>query len=357
MTRRRTTTLRSPTGTRGNGTTSRASCTQAVKLEPRFAEAHLALAYLPYAQRPNFWEDLSGATRDLAKDMQKIVDESDHEYRHAFLINPMVDMRIVAAAIPRSVSFWDVQEAFGDVMALYYQGKLDCAQGDYTDCEAKFTRLLGELKASQNVYTLPSDIYWYKGLAAAHEKHFDVAVKDFQTLIDREQQQVKKVQAKGLLRVPLKSNEYRYFIATFDNAAGNTKDAERLYREALENDLGLYIAHVRLAEIYEAQKDFPKAVEERRLAVSANPDDASLQMDLGVTLGRAGRFPEAVEALKAATDALPRSTDAWYWLGIAYQQVGQSAPAKSAFENVVALAPSRLQARVVSAKQHIAALP
>lgn len=329
----------------------------AVKLQPRFAEAHLALAFFPYARQPQIWKDIAEATREVAADLKKVLIESDREYRQAFLIDPMVDMRIIAAATPRTVSFWDVEAAFGSIFALYYQGKIDCSEGRYTDCEAKFTRLLDELKDARSVGTLPSDIYWYKGLASAHEKHYDLAIKDFQLLIDREEANAKKIQAKGLLRVPLKTNEYRYFIAAFNNAAGNTGDAERLYREALENDLGLYAAHVRLAEIYEARKDFAKAVDERRNAVNSNPDDLSLQMDLGVTLGRAGKFAEAEDALRTSTEGMPRNTTAWYWLGIAEQQLGKNAEAKAAFEKVIALAPSRLQALAAQAKQRLAALP
>ena len=328
----------------------------AIKLDPRFAEAHLALAFLPYAKRPNLWLDLAEATRDVAADIQKVLTESDREYKRAFLIDPMVDMKIIAAATPRTVSFWDVEEAFGSITALYYQGKIDCSEGHYTECEAKFTRLLADLKDAGAVGRLPSDIYWYKGLAAAHEKHYDVALRDFQTLIDREQADVKKVQARGLLRVPLKSNEYRYFMAAFNNAAGNTTTAEQLYREAIDNDLGLYAAHVRLAEIYEARKDFVKAVEARRNAVNANPEDASLQMDLGVTLGRSGQFGPAEEALKLATEGMPRNAAAWYWLGIAEQQLAKKSEAKVAFEHVVELAPSRMSALVAQAKQRLAAL-
>lgn len=329
----------------------------AVKLEPRFAEAHLALAFLPYARQPNVWRDLSEATREVAGDTRKMITESDREFRQAFLIDPMVDMRIIAAATPSSVSFWDVQEVLGSIVALYYQGKLDCSEGHYTECEAKFTRLLADLKDARALGRLPSDIYWYQGLAAAHEKHYDLALKDFQLLIDREQADVKKIQAKGLLRVPLKTNEYRYFMAAFNNVAGNTTEAERLYREALDNDLGLYEAHVRLAEIYEQRKDWDRAIDERRNAINANPDDPSLQIDLGLTLGRAGRMTESEAALKASIEAMPRNTLGWYWLGIVEQQLGEKPAARAAFERVVALAPSRMQPVAERAKQRLADLP
>ena len=327
----------------------------AIKLQPRFAEAYLALSYLPYGRQPRIWNDLAEATKAPVADLRKIIDQSNRHYRQAFMIDPMVDLRIIAAAIPNTVSFWDMKTVFGETSALYYQGKLDCAEGHYTECEAKFTRILFNLNGARAT-ALPSDVYWYQGIAAAHEKHFDVAIKAFQTLITREQDIVKKVEEKGLLHVPLKASEYRYFIATFNNAAGNTAEAERLYRDAIENDLGLYSAHVRLAEIYEARKDFPKAVEARRNAVNTNPDDLSLQMDLGVTLGRAGQFTEAETALKAATSGLPRNTAAWYWLGIAEQQLGKKAEARAAFERVVVLAPSRMQALAEQAKQRLASL-
>ena len=80
-----------------------------------------------------------------------MITESDREYRQAFLIDPMVDMRIIAAATPSTVSFWDVQEVLGSIVALYYQGKINCSEGRYTDCEAKFTRLLADHAVADSV--------------------------------------------------------------------------------------------------------------------------------------------------------------------------------------------------------------
>jgi Flp pilus assembly protein TadD len=49
--------------------------------------------------------------------------------------------------------------------------------------------------------------------------------------------------------------------------------------------------------------------------VDANPDDPSLVMDLGVTLGKAGRFADAEEALQRAEEANPRDARILFWLG------------------------------------------
>lgn len=328
----------------------------AVKLEPRFAQAHLALAYLPIVRYPKFWDQLYDRNDAWPEDVKKILTQYDPEYRHAFLIDPMVDLRIIAAATPTGTDQWEVKDNLGDIWGLYYQGRIDCFEGNYAQCEGKYTRLFADLREARAVGNLPDDMYWFRGLAAAHEKHYDVAIGDFNKLIDREKDRAKKIQAKGMIRLPLRENEYRYFLATFTHAGGNVDAAILLYKEALEKDLGLYMAHVRLANIYEAKRDFESAVAERRYAVNANPDDASLLVDLGITLGKSGAFPEAATSLRTATQRMPRNTEAWFWLGIAESQLGRKAEAKAAFEQVVALAPSRLKARADQAKQRLAAL-
>lgn len=328
----------------------------AIALEPRFAQAHLALAYLPFVQRPRFWDDLAKVSGVIPKELQEVINKWSPEYRHAFLIDPMVDLRIIAAAMPGSVSMWDVRDALGDDMALFFQGRVDCYEGNYAECEGKYTRLFDHLRTGGTVGRMPDDLYWLRGLAAAHEKHYDVALGDFKLLMDRETDRVKKVEERGMLRMPMRTNEYRYFSATFQHAAGKTVEAVGTYREAVENDIGLYMAHVRLANIFEADRDYARAIQERRYAANANPDDATLLLDLGVTLGKSGAFPEAATTLRTVTERLPRHTEAWFWLGLAEQQLGRKAEAKTAFERVVALAPSRLKARADQAKQRLAQL-
>ena len=327
----------------------------AVKLDPRFAEAYLALARLPYAEHPHLSDDLGGGKAPSEKALRDTLTAADHYYRRAFVINPLVDMRIIAASISSSVSYYDLKAFLGESFALYYQSRLDCFEGKYTDCEAGYSALLRNENGS--TAKLPADVYWYHGIAAAHDQHFDDAIRDFQVLIDREQQDVQKVEEKGVLHVPLRAAEYKYFIASFTDAEGKRDDAIPLYKAALESDLGLYMAHVRMADILEAKHDLAGAAAERRDAVNANPDDASLDVDLGITLGRAGQFADARDALRTATAALPRSAEAWFWLGIAEKQLGNKDAAKTDFQKVIDLAPSRMKARADAARQQLASLP
>jgi Flp pilus assembly protein TadD len=74
-------------------------------------------------------------------------------------------------------------------------------------------------------------------------------------------------------------------------------------------------------------------------------------------LGKAGDFEAAEQAIRIATERIPRHAEAWFWLGLALEQQGKGAEARTAYERVVALAPSRLQARADAARNRMAGLP
>lgn len=327
----------------------------AVRIEPRFAPAHLALAYLPFARRPKLWNEIWDNA--VPEDQVPLLKRADSEYRHAFLIDPLVDLKILAVATPPKPNFVDVNNYYGEIWALYFQGFADCQEGKYEDCHGRFAALIREIDGDRFGERIPASVHWYKGIAAAHVGKHDIAERHFRTLLALGDEEVKERERKGdLTRVPLQSNEFRYTLATILQAAGRTSEAIALFKEVLDNDVGFYMANVRLANIYEAARDFPRAVQERLNAVNVNPDDASLLTDLGVTLGKAGMMPQAETRLQAAADANPRDTRSLYWLGVAQQELGKMAEARAAFTRFVELAPSRYQPQVALAKDRLARL-
>jgi len=152
------------------------------------------------------------------------------------------------------------------------------------------------------------------------------------------------------------ADEYRYVLAYITQRANDPNGAVALYQDALTVDLGLYPAHSRIADIYEGARMWPQAIEARRHAINANPDDAGLHLGLGVTLAKAGRLAEAEGALAHALELNPRESRAAYYLGIVRQQQGKSAEARSTFERFIALAPSRYARQIDDATQRLAAL-
>jgi Tfp pilus assembly protein PilF len=325
----------------------------AAAMDGKFAEAYLALAYLPYARRPRLWDE----ERDdrLPEEWKKPMEESDRNYRRAFLVNPLVDIRIQAAVKPGKSAMW---ELFGsDTYDMFFQAFDDMAAGKYEDAHGRFVRLERERRiAGPGQGKLPVSWILYEGLAAAHTQRWDEAIQKFTVVVDRMKEAEKKAEEKDLLRVPLRTNEYRYFLAVCQQAAGNTTEALRLFQEVLENDIGVYMAHVQMASIYEGQRDYEHAVAERRRAVDAMPDDPSLLMDLGVTLGKAGQLDESAEKLQAAIDTSPHDARPLFWLGLVQLQAGRKDDAKATLTRFLAAAPSRYEKQIALAKQRLAAL-
>ncbi|HXF95354.1 MAG TPA: tetratricopeptide repeat protein [Gemmatimonadales bacterium] len=141
-----------------------------------------------------------------------------------------------------------------------------------------------------------------------------------------------------------------------DQRAGRPADALSRYREVVEQDIGFYMAHVRMAEIHEGAARWDRAVEARRHALNANPDDPSLMLDLGVTLAKAGRLADAEEALRQALEANPRDARVPYYLGVVQQQLGEAADAAASFRRFLTLAPSRYDRQIADARRRLASL-
>jgi tetratricopeptide (TPR) repeat protein len=325
-------------------------------LDPRFAPAHLALAYLPYARRPKLWDEVF--QDKVPPEFAASLKESDREYRHAFLIDPLVDIRIIGAVTRAKLDFLTVQDYLGEAYALFFQGFTDCQEGRYEDCHGRFVALIREIQGDKFPDRVPNSVLWYKGLAAAHIQQYDVAARHFNQLIDRNIKFEEELARKGeLSRVPLATNEFRYALASIKASSGELGESVRLYQQVLEEDPGLYMAHVRLAAIYEGARDYTNAEKERLFAVNTNPDDPSLLLDLGITLGKAGKMADAEARLREAIKANPRDSRAYFWLGIAATDLGKQAEAKDAYNQFLALAPSRYGPQIASARERLAKLP
>jgi len=320
----------------------------ALQIDRRFAAAHLAFAYLPYLQRPKLWEEISEGK--VTPEWQQRLAEARSSERASYLIDPLVDRRILGAARYR-VGWLFNAGVFGEFFNLYFQGLADLEDGKFQEAYDRFNRL-----ASMGLTWSDGEplwVYWYRGNAAAQLGNWPVATGDLQRLLDAS---VAEEKTDTTVNVPLLTNDYRYILAIFRQKAGNLQGAEQLFKEALDQDVGMYMANVHLAEIYEAGSLWDLAIRERERAVQANPDDPSLLIEWGITLGKSGHFADAEQRLQEAIQLQPRDTRAYYWLGIAQQQLGKGAEAKATFERFVTLAPSRYERQITAARQRIAQL-
>jgi len=324
----------------------------AIMLDPRFAPAYVALSYLPFAQRSSLWDEVR--ENRVPDEWKARIEESDQFLRHAYMIDPFVELRSVDVVQPRSAPYLEALEMFyGEYVRDYFDGVDQYFQAKYQDAYDRFTRVINSLDGDRHPDRVPNNVFWWHGLASARVEKWPDAIADFDRLVDRSLEPTKR---DSLVHFPLRTNEFRYILAYVKQRSGAVNEAIDLYREALTNDIGLYMAHVRLAEIYETAQMFPQAITSRRNAVNANPDDESLLLDLGKTLVNAGQSQEAVTALRQANTANPRDPRPPFYLGLVLEQLGRKDDARAAFTQFTSLAPSRYDRQITIAKQHLAAL-
>jgi tetratricopeptide (TPR) repeat protein len=323
-----------------------------VTIEPQFAEGWLALSRLPYGRRLKLWEDI--AARRVQEEDRPRIEEAYRYYQRAFIINPLVDLRIEAAARPAKSIYWTASEELADFYDYVFGGFDDIQSGKYEAAYSRFNRLVEDRLIPAEREALPDFVYYFRGLAAAHIERWDDAILDFGLLLNRSE---KAQHPDSLLYyIPMETNQYRYILAVLHQRAGRLEEAVRYYRQALENDVGLYMANARLAGIAESNQNWPAAVKERRAAVNANPDDPSLLLDLGKALASSGDWAGAETTLLQAAEANPRDSRVSYYLGIVQQQLNKKEEARASFNRFIELAPSRYARQVENAKQRLAAL-
>jgi tetratricopeptide (TPR) repeat protein len=325
----------------------------AILIEPRFATAHLALAYLPFARRPKLWnETIYGR---IPAEWRAAVEGSDRDYRRAMMADPMVDLRVMGAVEPgRDVGY----TMSNDMVRFYdivYQGFDDFRDGKYEEAYGRFQRLARELTWDTHPDDATTTFLYFRGLSAAHTGRLTLAIGDMKQILSRYEDAARQ-RSDSMTYLPLRLAEYRYLTAYLLLQDKQYGSAQELLEKVAEEDAGHFMAHVRLAELFEVQGAWDPAIRERQIAAQINPDDASLLTEWGITLGKSGRFADAEERLQEAIRLQPRDTRAYYWLGIAQQQLGKGPEARASFERFVQLAPTRFERQVTAARQRIAQL-
>ena len=324
---------------------------QVLAVDPRYAPAWLLLGYLPYDRRPRLWDEVTKHKVPLA--WQDSVAESERLFHRAFLIDPLVDFRVMGAPPPKQDML--AIPDYGELTTVYllYLGLSEFGWRYELTYDALNLYMQREYK-NQPTDSIPSGLFWLRGLAAAHLNSYARAIPDIQILLDRS---LKHEASDSLIQLDLNTNDYRYLLALLKQRAKRPADAMTLYQEALANDLGLYMAHVRLARLYAEVRMWPQAIEEARRAVTANPDDPSLLIDLAELLRDAGQLTEAESTFRQAQRSNAKNPRVVYELGLLEQQLEKPAEAKVALARFVAIAPSRMSTEVADARQRLATLP
>jgi tetratricopeptide (TPR) repeat protein len=121
-------------------------------------------------------------------------------------------------------------------------------------------------------------------------------------------------------------------------AAGDLETARALYESAMEQDPGSApLAQLGLGEIYIAQGEIARAIDQVQQAATALPTEGVLRGQLADTLMAAGRNAEAIAAYEQAISLAPTDALLVERLGHAYRVSGRTDEAREAYENAANL--------------------
>jgi len=261
----------------------------------------------------------------------------------------MVDLQIIGAVVPTNEGIY-----FGRQLVIVMDPFSAFVRGNYRSAYSIFDEWAKDQAKREGEDSIPSGLLWFRGLSASHVGEHATAIGDFQSLLARGISAETASTTHG--PIPLMTNDYRYILALMNYRAGHFSQAISLYRDALGNDVGLFMAHVQLGKIYEDLQRWPEAVEHFRNAVATNPDDPSLLLDLGIVLREAGNLPESETTLRDAMTANPRDSRVQYHLGLTLEQAGKKAEAREVYGRFLDLAPSRYHNQIVDVQARLVAL-
>ena len=316
----------------------------AIDIEYRFPLAHLGLSFLLSARLDELAErdQKSGVSTLLMAAV-----ESRRLYQRAIMFDPFVDHRL-AGAIPRPRALRGM--IFIRIWSDYGQALAELADGKDEQAYRRLAKVIEEYGDQRD--TAPAGLLWFHALASVRTNRLDEASPDLEALVKQAIREETDSTA-----TDLRAKEYRYALALLRQRTGQLAEAEGLYRAVLGEDLGMYMVHVRLADLYESRSAWDMALAEREEALALNPDDPTSMLELGLTLGKAGRLAAADSALHAAARAAPRDARVPYYLGLVADARNRPAEARAAFERFLALAPSRYADRITDARRRLNALP
>ena len=143
-----------------------------------------------------------------------------------------------------------------------------------------------------------------------------------------------------------------YALGVLAAARGRTAEARTELGTALTENLGFAPAHDLLAQVAFARGDTAAAVTESEQAAQLSPDDAVLQYRYGVTLLRVDRAADAIAPLRRATALRPWFAAPFYELGIALDETGDKAGARTALARFAELAPRSDSVRIAAARRY-----
>ena len=126
-------------------------------------------------------------------------------------------------------------------------------------------------------------------------------------------------------------------LGNLHRLSGELACAEQRYREALELDADVILAHCNLALLLRRQARIPDALQHFKAAHALAPLRGEMLREFVMTLLDCGEYATAGDVAQRAAEADPARYESWFCLGLARQQQHRSAEALAGYDHALAL--------------------
>ncbi|MDP2927698.1 MAG: tetratricopeptide repeat protein [Candidatus Omnitrophota bacterium] len=133
-------------------------------------------------------------------------------------------------------------------------------------------------------------------------------------------------------------------LGCFYRNRGRYKEAEAMFKKALQVNPENNDACIYLGDCYQRQGNYSEAEKMFRRAAEINPENAGVYISLGGSYQRQGKYQEAEEMFKKAIEINPENNNAYTPLGECYRIQGNYPKAEAMFKKTLQINPNHPEA-------------
>lgn len=178
------------------------------------------------------------------------------------------------------------------------------------------------------------DLRFHRAHVYYRSQHFDSAAVE----LERALEVIGSVAAERVVVLSPPKDMFYYAIGFAREQLGDFTGAHDAYAHALTENLGLYMAHVRLAHMLLSEGDTLAGLTELSLAGDLAPNDPWVQNYHGFALSQTGRHEAAIRRLRVATAIDPWYATPYYVRGQSFEALAQPREALVQYEAFLARA-------------------
>ncbi len=315
---------------------------KALELEPHFSDAYFAIYCVEFAKDKKLYKK---AFEDEEHDpeTQKKINEVRSYLDYAIVYNPFFDWKLSTILLERRP--YSDNPFTQMLIDRVYDGFVQFRLGNYEKAVEKFDYLIEKTPEFRSAYL-------FRGIAQAQLQKYEEAIKDFQFLINK----LEEYNKEKVIPIYLNPAELYYLIGFAYLNQENLYNAEKTFKKVITENMGFYMAHFQLSNIYKKRGDYAEALKELDATIIAKPDDPIFHFSKGVCLNTMDRDWEALQEYMKAISINPNYPKSYYTLAIVSESIKNNEKALENYQKFIDKAPKSLSSFIERAQIKIDSL-